>query len=110
MIQSDLAGFGFRDIIAVYLLGLSLVQMSEAAFALHEPGRKKCRALHVNMTVSCGGFEEKVRVLQTRFGSCRNCTRANRWSLQGGKPLKDSQINELCQDFSDSYQNSYKSV
>lgn len=39
--------------------------MGEAAFALHGSGRKKCRALNVNITVSCGGFEEKVRVLQT---------------------------------------------
>lgn len=87
-----------------------VAQMSEAAFAMHRSGRKKCWALNVNITVSCGGFEEKVRVLQTWFGSCRNNAQANRWSLQGGKSLKDSEINELRQDFSGSSQNSCKSV
>lgn len=113
MIQPDLAASGFNGIIAVYFDGIK-IESCTAERSCICPARiwwkKDCQAPNVNITVSSGGFEEKVRVLQTWFGSCKNNTQANRWSLQWGKSLRDSQINELCQVFSGFYQNSYKSA
>lgn len=68
MIQSDLAASGFNGIIAVYFDGIK-TESCTAKRSCIWPARiwwkKDCQAPNVNITVSSGGFEEKVRVLQT---------------------------------------------